>query len=355
MNDIEYTIKVRNQNGDFMGEFKTFRNLKFSKNLNSYGSCSFEIPLEDPKGGILVVPRRYSVYVYRRENGEYEGDLVWAGEQVLRYGHLKDDDDNWLEVHCYDWFEQLYHRFTSKEVRYDQIDAGLIAWAMIDTTQSDVSGLGDLGITQGNIESTMPRDREYYNQNIAEAIVNLANVISGFDFEISNEKEFNVYSIKGVDKSEEVVYELGMNVREMDIKEDFVNPANRAIILGEATDEDELQRVERENEDFMSTYGLRESLLSEMDIADWATLRDKGDALLRKYQLPLVTLDMKILESSAPNITDFSLGDLIRVIAKKGFYDIDKDYRVFGYEVTLGDKNEESLKLILGDFTSYGT
>ncbi len=352
---VEYTIKIKNQNGDFVGEFETFRNLKFSKNLNSYGACSFEIPVSDTKAGLFIVPRRYCIYVYRRENNEYEGDLVWAGEQVLRYGHLKADQDDWVEVYCYTWFEQLYHRFTAQYVQYDQIDAGQIAWDLIDTTQNDPCGCGDLGITEGTIEATMDRDRQYYNQNIGEAIVNLANVISGFDFEITDDKEFNVYPVKGTDKSEDIVFQLGMNVKEMDIKEDFVNTTNRAIVLGEATDETDLQRIERENEDFMHTYGLRESLLSEMDIADLATLEDRGDALLRKYQLPLMTLDMGILESSAPNITNFELGDLIRVVAQKGFYDINKDYRVFGYEVSLGDKNEESLKLILGDFTSYGT
>jgi len=352
---IEYTIKVKNQNGDFVGEFETFRGLKFSKNLNSFGTCSFEIPLEDDKAGLLVVPRRYCIYIYRRENKAYEGDLVWAGEQFLRYAHLKPDNENWLEVYSYDWFEQLYHRFTAQMVQYDQIDAGQIAWDLINDTQNDSSGHGGLGITAGTIATTMKRDRTYYNQNIGEAIVNLANVISGFDFEITNDKKFNVYPVKGTDKSEDVIFELGMNVKEMDIKEDFVNPANRAIILGEATDETDLQRVEMENEDFMHTYGLRESLLSEMDIVDLATLEDRGDALLRKYQLPLMTLTMNILESSAPNVTDFALGDLIRVVAQKGFYDINKDYRVFGYEVSLGDKNEEALKLTLGDFTSYGT
>ena len=51
-----------------------------------------------------------------------------AGEQFLRYAHLKPDNENWLEVYSYDWFEQLYHRFTAQMVQYDQIDAGQIAW-----------------------------------------------------------------------------------------------------------------------------------------------------------------------------------------------------------------------------------
>ena len=74
---VEYTIKVKNYKGDFIGEFETFRALKFSKNLNGYGSCSFEVPVADLRGGLLIVPRRYTVYIYRRENKEYEGTLVW--------------------------------------------------------------------------------------------------------------------------------------------------------------------------------------------------------------------------------------------------------------------------------------
>jgi hypothetical protein len=92
-----------------------------------------------------------------------------------------------------------------------------------------------------------------------------------------------------------------------------------------------------------------------MDIAGVRTLEDRGDAMLRKYQLPLTTITMGVLESSAPSITDFELGDLIRVRVEKGLYNINKEYRVFGYELTLGEKNEEALKLILGDFTRYGT
>lgn len=352
---VTYRIVVKDRNGVSIGEFDTFRELTFSKNLNGYGACSFEVPIDNLKAKTLIVPRRYSIEVYRRVDDEYEGTLVWAGEQALRKGTLNNSNDNWVMVQCYDWLEQLYHRFTADEVVYTLIDAGLIAWDLIDTTQSDSGGFGDMGITEGSIPATVLRDRTYYNQNIGEAIVNLCNVINGFDFEITNTKVFNVYAVKGTDLSESVIFEFGRNVTEMTIVEDSINMANRAIVLGETSDTEEMARIERNNTAFQNLYGLREATLSEMNVSDSDSLSDKGDALLRKYQLPLLSLDMSILSSSTPNITDFSLGDLIRIVAKKGLYDINKEYRVFGWELKQGTSNEEKLKLILGDFTTYGT
>lgn len=352
---ITYRIVVKDSNGVSLGEFTTFRSLAFGKNLNNYGSCSFEVPIDDNKAKSLIVPRRYTIEVYRRLDDDPEGDLVWAGEQALRKGHLSSSNDNWVMVQCFDWFEQLYQRITAKEVQYDGIDAGQIAWDLIDTTQNDPSGFGDLGITEGSIPVSINRDRSYYNQNIGEAIVNLANVINGFDFEITNTKVFNTYAVKGTDKSSSVIFEFGKNITDVDITEDSIHMVNRSIVLGEASDTNELTRVDRNNAAFQNTYKLRESTTSEMQVSDVNTLSDKGDAVLRKYQLPLLTLDMTLLAGSSPSILDFSLGDLITIIIKKGLYDINSGYRVFGWEIQQGNSNEEKLKLILGDFTEYGT
>lgn len=352
---VTYRIVVKDHSGNALGEFKTFRNLTFGKNLDNYAPCSFEIPSNDFAGATLIALRRYSVSVYRRQDDDPVGVLVWAGEQALKKGHLSSSKDNWVLIQCFDWFEQLYHRITSADVRYDGIDAGMIAWDMINTAQTDPSGFGDMGITEGDITETVVRDRKYFNQNIGEAIINLCNVSSGFDFEITNDKEFNVYPVKGTDLSESIIFEYGKNITDVDVTEDFINIVNRSIVLGEASDVDELRRVDRNNTDFQSMHGLRESVTSEMSVTELQTLNDKGDAVLRKYQLPLLILDISVLPSSTPSIVDFSLGDLVRVVIKNETYDINKEYRVFGWEVKQGNNNSETLKLILGDFTTYGS
>lgn len=340
---VSYKIQVRDSNGDILGEFDTYRNLEFNKRLNNYGSCSFQVLDTDSKASSLVALRRYQVYIYRVVDGD--DALVWAGEQAMREGELNIEKSNWITIHCYDWLEQLNHRYTADEVIFTDEDAGDIAFSLIDTTQGDTDG--DLGITEGTIETTVDRDRTYFNQNIMDAIINLANVISGFDFEINDQKIFNVYGVKGSDKSDTIILEYGRNLTKCHIVEDFTQPGNRAIVLGEATGEDNLQRVERNDTDSQAIYGLREQLISEMDVSELDTLQDKGDAVIRKYATSLLQVDIDILKSSVA-ISDFSLGDLVSLKIQNGIYDIDEAYRVFEWHIQYDFDNTETLSLVLG-------
>lgn len=346
---VKYIIKVKNASNIFIGEFPLFRNLKINKRLNNYGTASFEVPAGDASISSLIALRRFTVWIYRQEN-ENDPYLVWAGEQALRRGILSSDGSDWAEIHCYDWLEQLKSRNTEAEVSYDGVDAGAIAWDLIDTAQSETNG--DFGITEGEIEETIDRDRTYTNQNIYEAIFNLSNVLSGFDFEITNEKVFNVKSLIGVDRTNSVVLEYGINIASVTITDDFVTPINRGIVLGQALDESSLARVDRNDTDLQALYKIREGVLTEMDISELVTFQNKGDAMIRKYGLPLLSLDLTLTRSSVLSIEDFSLGDSIRIKIKKGIYDIDSEYRVFEWEVNYDSSNVESLSLVLGDFTN---
>ena len=331
------------QSNIFLGELQNFRNLKFGKRLNNYGSFSFEIPANDPKASSLVGLRKYGIWVYRDEGDE--SVLVWSGEQAMREGNLDSEGNNWVTIYCYGWLERLNHRFTGALREFDAVDAGQIAWTLIEETQAD--SYGDFGITKGEIEATMNRDRKYYNQNIMEAIINLSDVLSGFDFEITDDMVFNIKNIIGEDKTNSIVLEYGKNIKNARIIEDFIQPTNRAIVLGEATDEDNLQRVEIDDKDLQEENKLRESLLSEMDVSDILTLEDKGYAMIDKYGTALLKLDIDLLEKG-PNISNFGLGDMIKVKINSGIYDIDEDYRVFEWEVGFDDNNVEKLSLVLG-------
>lgn len=344
---VRYRIKVQDVDGSPIGEFDTFRNLEIGKRLSNYGTASFDIPINDDKLDSLVALRRFTVWIYREEDGE--SILVWSGEQALRSGQLDNNGAGWATIHCFDWLEQLNSRFTSAEASYVATDAGQIAWDLIDTTQSQTNG--DLGIVEGTIEVTADRDRTYYNQNIMEAIMNLSNVISGFDFEITNDRVFNVQNIIGIDRTDSVILEYGVNVSTVQITEDFIKPVNRAIVLGQAEDASSLSRIERNDTDLQVLYKVRESVLSEMDVSESTTFEEKGDAMIQKYGTRLFKLDMNLVKSSSPSITDFGLGDLVRIRVQSGIYNIDVEYRVFEWTVSYKDDNSEMLSLVLGNFT----
>ncbi len=339
---ITYTIKVKNKAGDILGEFNVYRNLKFGKRINNYGTCSFDVPVSGDKTDELIALRIYTVWIYR------DADLIWAGEQATREGKLDDKGDNWVTIQCFDWLEQLNARYTANEVIFSTIDAGDIAWSLINTSQLKTNG--DFGFTEGTIEPTMDRDRTYNNQNIMEAIINLANVINGFDFEINSSKQFNVYQHIGVDRTSTIILEYGVNVTNMHITEDFANPVNTAIVLGDSGVDVEATRVDTIDSVSGVQYGLREGLLNEMSVTDLDTLTEKGEALNRKYGTPLMKMDLGIVRSTTPTIVDFALGDLIRVKVKRGIYDIDRSFRVYEWSVSYNDDNTETLSLVLGDF-----
>lgn len=336
---MQYRIIVKDGDGDLLGEIKNYRNLKLSKRLNNYGTCSFEIPANDPKATELIALRIYTVHVYRDEL------LLWAGEQAIREGSLDEHNNNWCTITCFDWFEQLFSRYTAAEVIFSATDAGQIAWSLINTTQV----ASDFGITEGTIEATQNRDRTYNNQNIGDAIINLSNVINGFDFEINTSKVFNVSANIGVDRTN-LVLDYGRNIQSIRITEDFSSPANRAIELGDSGDFSTPLRVERDDLTSQGLYKLREAVENEMEISESTTLEDKGDALLRKKGMPLFKTSMKLIPSSSPTIADFALGDIVSLRVVYGVYNILSQFRIYEWSLSIPTNNTENLDLVLGNF-----
>ena len=503
----------------FIGEINNFRNLLFGKRLNNYGTCRFDILVDDTEANALISLCEYEVYIYKVTS---TGDvLVWSGEQRRRTGKLVENHDDWCTIYCYDWLYTLKDRYTASEVRYADVfidqntgltlptaafnntnigtigwsnednilvdddnfaavdfggtekvtyylagsysfsipsdatitgikaivsvfndkgdpshyakdttvnlvhygtgfsenrgnnedqstsltnveyggendlwgvewtpamindaenfflnlsytgdgsiikvnyikliiyysvrditkvtDAGAIAWDLIETSQ--LKSNGNLGITEGTIATTQDRTRTYNNQNIMEAIVNLSDVINGFDFEITNDKVFNVYTVKGTDLTDSLILEYGRNLQTVSIDEDFTEPCNNAIVLGEVIDGEDLSRVDRPDTTTQAKYKLREMVLSADNVIDENTLNEKGDAMLYKYKEPLIKVTFEVIRGTV-DITQFSLGDLIRLIVKKGCYNIDSDYRIFEWTVDHESDNTEKLSLILGE------
>lgn len=344
---IEYRIKVKNGTGTLIGEFDVFRNLKINKRLNNYGTCSFEIPVNDSKANTLVALRVYTVWVYREEDGT--SLLVWAGEMATRTGKLDGDGNNWITINCYDWLEQLASRYTVAEKEYTNTDAGAIAWDLIDTTQNDGS-YGDFGITEGTIEATVNLDRIYHNQKIMDAIIELSNREDGFDFELTHTKVFNVSALIGTDKTATVVLEYGRNIQGGTILEDFTSITNRAIVLGEAIGEDTLQRVEVDSASLQAIYKLRENQVSQMEEAELDSFTGKGEAFNNKYGQPLFNVDITMKKNAGVSIDDFSIGDSIKLKVTNGLYNINEDFRVFEWTVDYLADNTEQLSLVLGNF-----
>jgi hypothetical protein len=344
---MEYKILVKDKDGTYLGEFENFRDLSFGKKLNEYGECTFSVPVKDPKINSLIALRKYEVEIYQCEEFT-EQTKIWAGEQASRVATITENGDDWVDITCYSYLEMLNHRFTVAEKIYaieDYMDSGDIAWDLINTTQSETNG--DLGITEGDIEPTIVREIYYYNQNIMNALMDLANMTYGFDFDINDDKEFNVWATKGVDRSEDVQLILGKNVDSCTIVEDFTNPCNRSLILGTDYSSNDLLRIETDNEASQGSILLRESIENNSDVTDTESLNYLGGALLRKYKQPILSISVSLIKNSGIKISDFSVGDTVRAIIKKGIYNFNLQMRVHEWNFKLNEDKTEDLSLTL--------
>lgn len=497
----DFRVVVKNGAGVALGEFDTFRNLQFGKKLNTYGMAQLEIPLNNSKVS-LISTRVNTIEIYNKvfyEQGQPDEVLVWAGEMVSTSEKFTDNGNDWVTLYCYTWLERFIQRLTAFERIYSDVDAGEIAYNLIDESQrgvkntgwhsptvsseggdfttpdnafltdenfatcslidntqywenfnlniptgatidgieikikgkaaeelTDISvgvysdsagegsgenvtlgtgnsefslgssvnlfGLGwtaedfaddkplvyistlvdsvlvsidwiqvkvyytindanyDFGITRGEIEPTLNRDRKYNNDVIADKIVDLANVNYGFDFDISDLKVFNVYSVKGEDLTDRIVLELGKNIKGGTVTRDFKNACTKAIVLGSAYGEDDIQRVEVDDSTKQDLYKVREQKYTEMDEVDTSNFTDRGQALLDKYGTELISGDIDIVSASI-HVYDLNIGDLVRYINRKSYKPIDGSYRIFEYKVIYDENNNIKISIVLGNYT----
>lgn len=335
----DYQIVIRDKSGNILGEFNNWKGLQYEERLNNYGVCSFSIPHTDPQLLSLVSLRNYETIIRRN------GADVWGGEQAHRIVDLKANSPNRVTIQSFTFLEMLNSRFTGSFRRFDGVDQGTILKTIVDESQAQTNG--DLGLDVTVVDSTVNRNREYSNQNIMEAWINMSNVIGGPDFEFNTDKTVNIYEKKGIDLSKNIIFEWGTNIENMVIEEDFIRPGNRAIVLGAGFGSSQL-RVQVTNTKFAGVNRLREQRFSEIDISSTSVLTAKGESGVRKHQSAIMSLEFNQMPTTRPPFGSIKVGDSVRVRIKEGIYNINNVFRVYSYRVSVDDNNRETIRYLVG-------
>ena len=330
----EYNIKIFDENDNAIGEVVNHFGFEYSRVLNNFGSCDFSFSADDASMIPLVALRRFKTKILR------DNTLIWAGEQVSNRGSLVPNTENIASILSHEFVEQLAHRYTGAIRRFDGVDAGTIFWTLIDESQNLTNG--DYGITEGTIEATVNRSRTYENKNILDAGIDLSKVIDGFDFEITPEQVFNVFVQKGIDKSTTHVFDFRANIQKVSVEENFSNPFNSTIVVGEDN------RVERTDTTAGGIFFLRQALVNATGTTDDTSLNDKGDANNRKFNSPLLSVSFSQVPNTSPAFGSISLGDIVRIRVKRGIYNVDNNFRVYGFKVKVDPDNKETVSYTVG-------
>lgn len=335
-----WQVIVLDRDGTPLGEIVNFVSLSFTTKLNNVGNAVIKVPLNDPTLSGLIAQRRYQVQIKR------DGVLLWAGEQVNLRADIKDESQgtNFIDIFCNDYIELFNARRTALSQTYSSTDAGAIAWDLIDTSQSLTDG--DFGITQGTIETTVSRDRSYFNQNIMEAIINLSKVVNGFDFEITPNKVFNVYARKGQDKSSTAVFQYGVNFKSFGFDSDFGSPCNEARAVGEGFGPNRLNTTSV-NTGSRSSIGLRQQVTIEEDVSVLSTLQDKSDELVNDRSVPINTINFVQAQTTNPRLGTLVTGDVVRIRAEVGIIDVDNVYRIYGINIKVDQRGNERIEYVV--------
>jgi hypothetical protein len=264
-------------------------------------------------------------------------------------------DDGGISVSCIELFHILSEkRYTSNS--YTSTDAGTIAWGLINTSQG-LTG-GNLGITQGTINATQNRDRVYYDEKIGEKIIQLTEVINGFDFEITPSIKtntlsvFNVYAKRGSTiTSFALEYGDGLknNIQSWSRSRTLTDISNSIIVEGEGLGDARLTATVTDAPT-ISAIGLLEERSQAKSVTEQATLNQKADELIRvkKAEQPIYEIT---LNNAYNDFGLYDIGDIITLRIKYGYVNINTTMRIYAIEVTVSDTGEEVIKLTISPIT----
>jgi hypothetical protein len=318
-------------------------NRSYSYQLNRAGKASFTLP--------LTVERlqRFQLYIGVTRLLIYREDkLIWAGV-VWEINEDASDDEGTVNVQCTEIFHILSEkRYTSNT--YTSTDAGQIAWGLINTTQG-LTG-GNLGITQGTIQTTQNRDRQYFDEKIGEKIIQLTEVINGFDFEITPSIKvntlsvFNVYAKRGSTlNSFRLEYGEGLknNIQSWSRKRTLSDMYNSVIVEGEGYGDIALKSTQTDNS-MITAVGLLQGRVQEKSVNQQTTLDTKAQEFIRVRKTEQFIYDIT-LNNAYDDFGKYDIGDIVSVKIKYGYVDINTTMRIYGIDVRVSDAGEEVIKL----------
>lgn len=318
-------------------------NRSYSYQLNRAGKASFSLPLTTER------LQRFPLYIGVTRLLIYRADkLIWAGV-IWEITEDAQDDEGTVNVQCTEIFHILSEkRYTSNS--YTNTDAGQIAWGLINTTQG-LSG-GNLGITQGTIQATQNRDRTYLDEKIGEKIIQLTEVINGFDFEITPSIKvntlgvFNVYSKRGsVINTFRLEYGEGLrnNIQSWSRKRTLSDMYNSVIVEGEGYGDIALKSTQTDNS-MITAVGLLEGRVQEKSVNQQTTLDTKAQEFIRVRKTEQFIYDIT-LNNAYNDFGKYDIGDIVPVKIKYGYLDINTTMRIYGIDVRVSDAGEEVIKL----------
>lgn len=224
-------------------------------------------------------------------------------------------------------------------------DGSLIASGLIMQSQAKTNG--DFGITLGTIATTGPLNRNYSSSVIKNSLQDLTTRQSNsLDFNFTYDKKFNTYTAIGNNRPD-VLFEYPNNITSIGAPIDATSLQNVILAKGQGNGSAGAA-VEADNISSQLNYKLRENIvLSNANDDSDGSLTDAAQAELAAWAFPFEIPDLNINGNLAPFITDYGIGDRVRVRVKgiQSMAHIDGLYRIEAITLIVDEQDNETITL----------
>jgi hypothetical protein len=308
-----YRIDVGGSFFEKIDEIEGYATLEFTRRLNYYGSAIINIDVRHKKATKQNM-RRWVNHIAIKKGS----DIVWAGPITKLSPSIGVGVAGNLQIESNEHAYHLSFREAPQLLRFDNVDGSDIAWALIDLVQDRTNG--ELMIRQGNLATTVNRDRAFEYTRVFDAIFSLSNVRGGFDFDFTYQKDsndsleqinFNTYARKGVIKDNLPVLRLGQTVNKVDAVT-VGDMANTINYLGAGTG-DEIPISTLEDAGFQAAYTRREQTLKDPDISIQSTLDQLVDEYLEYNKAERYDVQVKLESLPSIGFGTFDVGDYLNL------------------------------------------
>lgn len=314
------------------------REIRITRTLNA-GMTAQLTGVRGDDGAAEIRCAERGVTLYRRGVARFRGIAA-----VVR--DLASSDAASVAVEALDPLAALAsrHRREESQGRFAGVDAGEIAWALVE----DEDAAGETHLRRGTIGASVTRDREYaVGKQLLEAIVQLAEVDDGF-YVIANprldeddpaafaELEIRWPTAGALRSGARFEYGADTIGNVETIERETTPPINRVLALG-AGDGDAQLRAVAEDLESQAIYGVWSATVSFSDVTIAATLEQHAREALRPAPRTTYTIrptPRSVVEDdegdSVPMLwDDFDVGDTIAIRARDDFrFDPAKDLDV---------------------------
>lgn len=312
--------------------------LAWKRNLNGPGSLEFALPIEDPVvTADVFAPGKREVHLYR-DPGDGSGEVLWFAGRLW----TADVADWSVRFTAAGWWEDLRHREIATDLYYADLEQHDLAWNYIAYTQGLL--YGDIGITRYNTTPTgITRTVEVcaeQRSGVASLVEDLASADDGFDFDITPNKAFRIWSpSRGVTTA--VVFDMSTTVSTLAYTLDATEAAGEISGIGEVNQCEPVNNLVVTDTDSLTAFGLLQSSINRPD-DDEELLAAQIREELRNHKSARMQPQISYWpEVGGPQVHTFDVGDTVTVIASRGFATFSQGFRVLSVGAVVTPTNRE--------------